>query len=236
MKKSQVSPVQLLVEGVVEEINTTLTSISIRAGQLSQSYESMTPAEIRAAAIEIEATTFRISGIVRALRAYARDSENDTFQKVKVKNLIQDSISLCYEKLLSLNIEIQVLGVSHSLEVECRQADMIKVIYNIIVNSQAALEPVTPRMIIIEANQVENGVEISILNNGDTKNGRNNISENAELINSKNIVEKHKGTFLQENDSKFTRYIVRLPKSQANMVCPIVTNVSASSKVTKKAS
>ena len=86
--------------GIAHEINTPLTVIQGRAGQIRRMVEegAADPPLLVAFAGKIEATTRRIARIVHGLRSFARQADRDPIESAAVASVVDETLDLCRER------------------------------------------------------------------------------------------------------------------------------------------
>ena len=96
--------------GIAHEINSPLGIITVRANQLERllTRGSLTPEAVTKEAQLIAATAKRIGDIIKGLRAFAREGENDPFEKANVAGVLQDALALCQSKFKSQGIALVI--------------------------------------------------------------------------------------------------------------------------------
>ncbi|MGE3973536.1 MAG: ATP-binding protein [Bdellovibrionales bacterium] len=220
-----------MAAGIAHEVNSPLAIISTLAGQLKDMIEDdeLDTVTLKETAQTIEATTFRISKIINALKTFSRNADGDVFTRVSVSSIISDTLVLCQQKLKHLQINLEVPNTSDSIKVDCQAIQISQVLLNLLNNSVDAVATESEKWIRIEVKELDDEVEISV-----TDSGLGIATDTAEKIMqpffttkeigkgtglglsiSKGIVEIHKGRLLLDTTSRNTRFAVILPKNQA---------------------
>ncbi len=104
----------------------------------------------------IESAGGRIAKIVKSLRTYSRNAEDDPFEETRVLEIINDTFELCRERFNKANIELQQ-DVDPSLSIRCRPAQISQVLMNLLQNSYDAVAGLNSKWINVTAQQ-ENGI------------------------------------------------------------------------------
>ncbi len=115
----------------------------------------------------IEATGLRISKTVKALRAFARDGENDPVEAVPLANIFGDTLELCRERFRSAGIELKVREPRQGLSVYCRPVQITQVLLNLLNNAFDAVNSLKEdRWAELSCTERSGQCEISVINGG----------------------------------------------------------------------
>jgi C4-dicarboxylate-specific signal transduction histidine kinase len=215
--------------GIAHEINNPLAIIQGKVGILLRQLESPNPdfTKIKSDLGKISDTTQRIAKIVRGLRAFSRDSENDPMAPASLRQIVADTLELCNERMKYENIEIRTNSIPE-IAVECRSTQLGQVILNLINNSHDAIIDLQDRWISIEAVVQDERVVIRVTDSG------HGISEEVVqkmmqpffttkevgkgtglgLSIAKGIIENHNGRLYYDPDAKNTSFVIELPAIQ----------------------
>jgi signal transduction histidine kinase len=162
--------------GIAHEINTPLAVISTLSGQLAEVAEEaiqnpataeFSPELILGHSSTIESTSRRIAQIIRGMRVFARDGSKDPEVTFELKEVIDDTLSLCAESLKARQIQLTV-DLEPGIRLHGRPVEISQVILNLISNSRDALASLDSRWIRIEGRRdpKQAGVLISITDSG----------------------------------------------------------------------
>lgn len=220
--------------GVAHEINSPLATISLSAEQLfdfsndaiKDEKLKTDPKMVAKLSKRILDMVNRISTIVRGLKTFARDDSLDMLSRVRLQQIIDDTLVLCKEKIRDNNIEFTVENVSDKLEILCQPVPISQVLLNLISNSCDAIHSLENKWIRLETKENNDFIQISVSDSG------NGIPEKIRdklflpffttkeigkgtglgLSISKGIIGNHGGTLELDTESKNTKFIIRLPK------------------------
>lgn len=215
--------------GIAHEINTPLAAITMNAGMILDSLETEGADANRKRIESILKIVERVSKIVMGLRRFARSGESAVRAPVSVQTIVEDTLSLCSEKLKSHSVDLQ-LKVDESLVLECVPEQISQVLLNFLNNSLDALKenvPVEQRWIRLTAERRDAQIEISVVDAG----GGLPESVQAKLMQpffttkppgmgtglglsiSRSIVEEHGGKLLYDRESTNTRFVMRFGRA-----------------------
>lgn len=239
LRANQVSLAKLsalgeMAGGVAHEINNPLAIIMNLSSQMNELLTE-DPIErdilIKKAKM-IEKTSGRIAKIVLGLKIFSRDGSKDTFQQINVKQLIQDTISLCQERFKNHSIDLKVEGLSPELTFEGRATEISQILLNLLNNSHDAILNYKEKWVVVSVTEKDNWLEISVTDCG------NGISPEIQqkifqpffttkeigkgtglgLSISDGIIKGHKGELRNDPEHVNTRFIIRLPRTQKGPV------------------
>lgn len=153
--------------GVAHEINNPLGTITLSAGALRKRLDKgmLNREDIYPFLYKIEDTAQRISKIVRGLRAFSRNAENDEICAVPVRSLVENTLNLCEETLKKNLVRLECDEIP-DINVLCREVQIIQTLLNLIQNAIDALEPVFDKQIKISFIDADNFLTIVVEDNG----------------------------------------------------------------------
>ncbi len=99
---------------------------------------------------EIEATTKRISKIIKGLKVIARTGDYDDFLPACIKTIIDDTLGLCSENFKTQGIELTVSLPAEIPAIECRQVQIAQVLLNLFNNSKDAILELKERWVKVD--------------------------------------------------------------------------------------
>jgi C4-dicarboxylate-specific signal transduction histidine kinase len=184
---------------------------------------------IREAFQNIGNTAERIVKIVHGLRSFSRDGDQDPFETVEVKSLLENTLTLCHQKFIYNQIELSVSYESPQLTVQCRSVQLSQVILNLLNNAFDAVESAPEKWIKIEVKEADRGVEIRVTDSGSgvPEQYREKIFQpfftlkdvgkgtGLGLSISRRIMESQGGTLELDLNSSYTSFVVRVPQSRS---------------------
>lgn len=238
-QSSKMSALGELASGIAHEINNPLNVIQFRAQMIKQAAQKTAKAAVEGEtsiaehADNIEKNVQRITSIVRGLRAFARKADQDPFELVSVRRLLDEALELCQDKFRFANVDLKVVRPDASLDVECRPTQLLQVLVNLLNN---AFDAVTERpksekrWVKIEAVSHGTAVEFAVTDSGPgipdtvaeqmftqfytTKPAGKGTGLGLSI--SRKILEAHRGILKLDKESKNTRFLVGLPKRQSD--------------------
>lgn len=231
LSASKMSALGEMAAGLAHEINNPVAIIHGNAILLNQlsARGAVASAEIKKTSKIIASTAERISKITRALRAFARDAEQDPFEVVSLKHMLDETAEFCRQRFLSHGIEFITDGVCADLKIQCQPVQISQVLLNLLNNAHDAVENASERWIRISTLDCGERVEIHVEDSGTgiSPEMRDRIFQpffttkdvgkgtGLGLSVAKGIVESHSGWLGVLPTNKNTCFVVQLPKRQS---------------------
>lgn len=174
---------------------------------------------------KIESTTLRIAKIIRGLKAFSKNTENEPFVKCSVDQIIQDVLGLCGERLKNRGIKV-ILENKNQEYVMGRHIELVQAILNIIQNSFDWIQNQKDPWIKISTNSSGDLYKIQITDSG--AGIKNQIADRMMepffttkevgegtglgLSITKGIIEAHKGEIYLDQNNSNTSFVISIPK------------------------
>jgi PAS domain S-box-containing protein len=226
VESSKLSTLGEMAGGVAHEINTPLAVIIAKTSLLTEALivgEPITEDVILQIA-KIKLTAERIAKIIKGLRLFSRNSENDPTEAVAVSSVIEMTLDLCREKIKQSQISLK-LNLSPEIEIAARPTEISQVLMNLIGNSIDALRELDDKWIEVRSFVRDDRVHIWVTDSG----GGISADIVDKLMNpffttkevgkgtglglsiSRGIIENHGGTICYDRSSDRTRFVIELP-------------------------
>jgi len=153
---------------VAHEVNNPLTAILLRAQRIDMlaRTDTVDVAAVRKTAHDIDRTVDRIRRIVDALRAFARQGDEDPLRPELLAPIVEDTVELCAHRFRLRGIELKVGPIADSLLVDCRGTQVAQVLLNLLSNSYDAVENQDERWVEIAVDTRDGEVGIAVSDSG----------------------------------------------------------------------
>jgi PAS domain S-box-containing protein len=152
---------------IAHEINNPLAIIHGNASQLIhlEASKNLDIEKTLAIAKKIVTTSDRIAKIIRGLRAFSRNADNDPLLPSSTQTIVNDSLSFCTERFKSKNINLVVVPYESKI-ILARATQISQVILNLLNNSFDAIFDSPNPWVKLELVNSKDKVEFVITDSG----------------------------------------------------------------------
>jgi PAS domain S-box-containing protein len=216
--------------GMAHEINNPMGIIHARASDLievaseSDTVSSLTVVETME---KIRNTASRVTKITMGLRKFARETRGDPATATGVREILEETLPFCMERLKQNSVELRVMPVEKSLRIDCRPTEISQVLLNLLNNAVDAVQPLPEKWVELQVKNAGKDVEILVTDSGMgiPEKIRDKLGQpffttkvvghgtGLGLSISKGIVEAHGGRLNLDPECEHTRFVVTLPKT-----------------------
>jgi C4-dicarboxylate-specific signal transduction histidine kinase len=153
--------------GIAHEINTPLAIITTKASMLIENYNlgTSTTEESLVQLEKIKITAERISKIVKGLRLFSRNTENDPSENFSISSVLDATLDLCSEKIINSEIKLTKNIISDFL-ISGKFTEISQVIMSLISNSIDAICVEKEKWIKVETFEIDGRCTISVTDSG----------------------------------------------------------------------
>lgn len=167
LQSSKLAALGEMAGGIAHEINNPLAIIHGYASNMKTMIENNDIETSKGFVDKIVSTTERIATIVKSLKSFSRSSENDSFQKINFIDIMNDTLTFCYEKLKINNINLNINTPDNECVVLCRQVEIAQVFLNLVNNACDALEKSPIKNLVIKVSFADDkNLKISVIDTG----------------------------------------------------------------------
>lgn len=167
LQSSKLAAIGEMAGGIAHEINNPLAIIHGYASNMKILIEKNEIEASKKLQTKIMNTAERIAKIVKSLKAFSRSSENDNFLKVNFIDIINDTLTFCYEKLRYNNVELIITKPEDDCIVLCRQVEIAQVCLNLINNAFDAVKNSNLKKVEIKIdNNDQEFLKVSVIDSG----------------------------------------------------------------------
>ncbi|MGZ3711142.1 MAG: PAS domain-containing sensor histidine kinase [Bdellovibrionota bacterium] len=231
LQSSKMSSLGEMAGGIAHEINNPLAVILGKAGSLKRRIEkgSFEVTKVCEDLAKIESYSERIAKIIKGLRSFSRNSENDPMTIAKVSTIVEDTLELCKERFHNHGVELRV-NFDPALELECRPSQVAQILINLLGNAHDAIEKSSEKWVALDIVSEDELIRIKVTDSG-TGIPKEVVDRMMEpffttkevgkgtglgLSISKGIAEDHGGQLRYDYCSKNTAFVLEIPRKQPN--------------------
>jgi PAS domain S-box-containing protein len=227
---SKMSSLGEMAGGIAHEINNPLAIISGKATQLIRllGEEKFDHSVLIKHSETIDRTAHRIAEIVKGLKSFSRDAENDPFNMVTLNSIIEETLAFCQARFASHNTFLTIGDYDRRLFLECRSAQISQAVLNLLNNSFDAVQTLSDKWVRLEVRDLGEIIEISITDSGlgipknvqdkmmmpffTTKEVGKGTGLGLSIVSG--IIKAHHGTIEIDQRSQNTKFVLKFPKNQ----------------------
>jgi signal transduction histidine kinase len=233
VQNSKMAALGQMASGMAHEINNPLSIIKGRAdlivGKISRSQTPPDRDWLIGEMKKISLTVERIAKIIKGLRAFSRNSEDDAPAPVYINELISNTLELCQEKIKQRNINLDIDPVPAE-SILGRESQLVQVLLNLIGNAIDALDNSDNKTIEVRFLLLRDNLQIRVTDYGPpisseiihrlmepfftTKEAGKGTGLGLSI--SKGILESHQGRLYFDKASKNTCFVMELPRLKRN--------------------
>lgn len=231
IKSAKMAVLGEMASGIAHEINNPLTIINSKSSKLFKLLQASEHSNLSEDADKIIKMVKRISGIIKGLSAFSRDSSQDHFTKHTLQSIILSSLELCEERLKKHAITI-THSCDSNIEIMCRPNEISQVLLNLFSNSFDAIEQLDNKWIDVTTSIINDKVNVTITDSGNgiptdvvdkimnpfftTKEVGKGTGLGLSI--SKGIIENHKGRIYYNENSEHTCFVIELPLATSQLM------------------
>jgi len=217
-----------MASAMAHEINTPMQTINLIAQRIQrQIKKDISIDEIDQSMTKITASVTKISDIIESLRKVSRDSTEDDFSEVRIKELLQDTVNMTEERFKVNNIDFRINyhDTSKNTLIQCQRLQISQILINLINNAYDAIQTCDVKWIKVDVQQVSDKIRFSITDCGTgidadilekvfepmytTKEVGKGTGLGLSI--SRDIVLKHNGLLYIKKESPNTCFVLELP-------------------------
>jgi C4-dicarboxylate-specific signal transduction histidine kinase len=220
----------VMASGIAHEINNPVAIIYGMAGLLGRGLngEDIGQDKMRDMTTKIRTACNRILSIIRGIKAFAHNGDNDKFETISLAALIDESLEYMNEKFRSAAIQLKVDPVPE-VSIECRRVQISQIIINLLGNAFDAVREQKPNWVHLDFQLMPDVLIIQVTDSGGgippevekklftpfftTKGVGKGTGLGLSI--SMGILADHQGSLSLDRLCKNTRFVIKLPLRQS---------------------
>lgn len=215
--------------GIAHEINNPLSIIDLSLESFQEHIDEgieISREKANAAISRSQGSVKRIAGIVRGLRNFSRSGDKDPLSNCPLKDVINDTLELCQEKMKAQGVLLKVAG-EDSVVIACRPVEVGQILLNLFNNSLEVVAelPLNERVIELSAQKEKGLAVLRVVDSGPplSRETKNRIFQpffttkavgagtGLGLSISKAIARKHGGDLVLDEAEVKTTFVLTIP-------------------------
>ena len=228
MQSSKLASLGEMASGVAHELNTPLAAILLNAEMAAEELREITPPSGDAIVYlaEIAEIAERMGRIISGLKNFARDSEHEHFEQLRLSDCVEDALRLCEQRIRASKIELSCdLSELAGVVLPARGIQLSQAVLNLLNNAFDAAQDQDKKWIRVETRFSGESIEILVTDSGSgiSPSDQERLFEpfyttkdygkgtGLGLSISKGIAQAHNGDIFYDTTSVNTRFVLRLP-------------------------
>ena len=155
-----------MVAGIIHEVNNPLAAIKANAQLIQKFLENNDIQKAKKLSERIDATTDRISHIIRGIKTFVRRGDADPYETITIKQIIDDAFVICEGKFKEKQVQFFPPQEESTLEITCNVTEIFQVFVNLMANAIDAIEKLEERWVRISIRQDEEWIKIIFVDSG----------------------------------------------------------------------
>lgn len=218
-----------MASGVSQEINNPLTIIMNNVGQIQRNMLSteIDRSEVNKKLQKIHQGIQKIHRLSRSIELFSLDNSKDPLQSALVKDIIENSLELCSEKIKNCEINLIIEDIDPNLKLDCKINQLSQIVLNLVGSSMEAIPASSlDRWIKVDAKDYGDFVRFKFTDstpaldeelrmkvwNSLSEGEHHELKKGLGLSISKDIIEDHYGKFQLSEENNHNAFIFDIPK------------------------
>lgn len=180
----------------------------------------------------IEKNSLRIEKIIKSLKSISRKADQDPFEEVSIRKILEEAIEISKERLSKNHVHFQFTHdqiIDYGYMVKARPSEIVQVLMNLLNNSFDAIKETKAPWIKIDLKLLGSIFQIEVVDSGEaiktevakrmmepfftTKTTGSGTGLGLSV--SKQIVQNHNGQLFYDEKSKNTKFVVQLKRAES---------------------
>lgn len=214
-----------MVASIIHEVNNPLTMIRMQGQRLEKLVEKGEMDKILIASEKIVSTSDRITQIIRGVKSFVRQGDQDPKQIVSLRDVVDDARVICEGKLKENNTGLEILDCD-DVQVNINVTQVFQIFVNLITNGVDAIEQLEDKWLKIKWDVEDDNIVIRFTDSGSgipesvaknmfdsfftTKGVGKGTGLGLSLC--RKIMDEHEGRIYVDHESPNTTFVIEFPQ------------------------
>ncbi len=236
IEQSKMASLGEMAAGIAHEINNPLMIIQAKSqilqDKLDQKIEKLDSLKFSNDLHSIELNSIRIDKIIKSLKSISRKSDSDPFEENSIISLINEAIEISKDRFNANQIQLTFSFdniIDETYKVKVHGSEIVQVLVNLLNNAFDAVIETKLSWVRINLSLLETSFKIEVVDSGlpipaavsakmmepffTTK--KTGSGTGLGLSVSKQIIKNHSGDFYYDSESKSTKFVFHLKRSES---------------------
>lgn len=233
IEQSKMASLGEMAAEIAHEINNPLMIIQAKSQivleRLAQGADQINLPKLIQDLQSIEKNSTRIDKIIKSLKSISRKSDQDPFEDVSIRRILEEAIEISQERLNKNHIQLQFNCeeiIDYSYLVKARPSELVQVLMNLLNNSFDAIKGIQDPWVKINLKLNGSIFQIEVLDSGElirpdvakrmmepfftTKTTGSGTGLGLSV--SKQILQNHNGQLFYDDKSKNTKFVIQIKR------------------------
>lgn len=214
-----------MVASIIHEVNNPLTMIRMQGQRLEKLVAKGETEKILIASEKIVSTSDKITQIIRGVKSFVRQGDQDPKQIVRLQDVVDDARVICEGKLKENSTEL-IIENNEDVQININVTQVFQIFVNLITNGVDAIENLKEKWLKIKWEVEDDKIVIRFTDSGDgipesvqkgmwdsfftTKGVGKGTGLGLSLC--RKIMDDHQGKIYVDNSSANTTFVIEFPQ------------------------
>jgi signal transduction histidine kinase len=162
---SKMSELGKMAGGIAHEVNTPLNVMMLLVDDMIEMAQEQKLTDFAAPLDKVLATINHLASVVKGLRAFSREGSTDPFEKVALRQIVDDTLSFCRSRFAYHFVELKV-ECPDDLTLECRAPQVSQALLNLLTNALDAVADLPEKWVHLRVREVGDSILIEVTDGG----------------------------------------------------------------------
>lgn len=236
IEQSKMASLGEMAAEIAHEINNPLMIIQAKSQilqeRLAQNEDDVDVHKLILDLQSIEKNSLRIEKIMKSLKSISRKADQDPFEEVSIRKILEEAIEISKERLNKNHVQFHFSHdeiIDYGYMIKARPSEIVQVLMNLLNNSFDAIRGTKDPWLKIDLRLVGSMFQIAVIDSGvaiepevarrmmepffTTKTAGSGTGLGLSV--SKQIVQNHNGQLFYDNKSRNTKFVIQLKRAES---------------------